>query len=369
MKISSSGVIQWQKSMYGESFNAAESYSVAVDSSKNVYVCGYAYAGGATAANKIQLVKYNSSGTIQWQKKVTDGYGGYNCIGRSIVTDSNSNFYTAGEVYAGVKAYFGKFDSSGVAQWQREFGTSSGSIARQISLDSNGNVFVCGFSGSSGLDSFHIVKYNNSGTSQWQKRLTANPYAAYGVGCGCDSLGNINIVGYPSNTGVCVAQYDTNGYINWQRLIGAGTVFTPGNMAVDAGGNIYICAYGSTLSNILIAKYDSSGVIQWQRTLSVPAGSPYGVVSISVDNSGSYYINSVLAAGLATIAKLPIDGSKTGTYTISGVSVTYAASSYTDAAANLVSSEFFIGGTASHNIDDTTNPTSTPTQTISVTTI
>ena len=41
--------------------------SVAVDSSDNIYVCGSTSSVGA-GSNDLLLVKYNSSGTVQWRR-------------------------------------------------------------------------------------------------------------------------------------------------------------------------------------------------------------------------------------------------------------------------------------------------------------
>ena len=89
-------------------------------------------------------------------------------------------------------------------------------------------------------------------------------------------------------------------------------------IAVDSSGGVYFGGSGGSSADIFLAKYNSSGVIQWQRYLTYDWDSLY---DLTIDDSGSLYFTG----GVVT-AKLPTDGSLTGTYG----SYTYAASSLTD---------------------------------------
>ena len=160
-----------------------------------------------------------------------------------------------------------------------------------IAVDSSGNVYVCGYSGASGTDDIQIAKYNTSGTIQWQRRL----------GGSGDQYGQ--------------------------------------SIAVDSSGNVYVCGYagaGSTF-DFQIAKYNTSGTIQWQRRLGSSSANAFGQ-SIAVDSSGNVYVcghSGASGTNDIQIAKLPGDGSLTGTYSVGGYSFTYAASSHPDAASSL----------------------------------
>ena len=67
-----------------------EGYSVAVDSSGNVYVCGYSNASGS---DDCIIAKYNTSGTIQWQRSLG---GSGSDEGYSVAVDSSGNVYVCG---------------------------------------------------------------------------------------------------------------------------------------------------------------------------------------------------------------------------------------------------------------------------------
>ena len=64
-KFSSSGTVQWQKTLGGSEYDYG--YSVAVAPDGSVYVCGYTMSAGAGYSDLL-LAKFNSSGTVQWQK-------------------------------------------------------------------------------------------------------------------------------------------------------------------------------------------------------------------------------------------------------------------------------------------------------------
>ena len=88
----------------------------------------------------------------------------------------------------------------------------------------------------------------------------------------------------------------------------------------------------------MIAKYNTSGTIQWQRSLGSTAES--SGLHIAINSLGDIYVSGfteVSGPRSFLFAKLPSDGSRTGTYTVGGYSFTYAASTLTDAAGTLSS--------------------------------
>ncbi|MEZ4902448.1 MAG: SBBP repeat-containing protein [Spirosomataceae bacterium] len=106
---SSSGLIQWVRSVGGASFDSG--YSIAVDGSSNVYVTG-SYQGTATFGSTILtsvgsedvfVAQYNSSGSIQWVKS---GGGTISDIGKDIAVDELGNVYVTGSYYGA--AFFGE---------------------------------------------------------------------------------------------------------------------------------------------------------------------------------------------------------------------------------------------------------------------
>ena len=156
---------------------------VTTDSSDNIYVTGYTLGeldGNTNSGGKdIFLVKYDSSGTKQWTKQL--GTSSYE-IGFGVSTDSSGNIYVTGVTEGGLDEntnsgswdiFLIKFYSSGTIQWTKQLGSSSYEIGEGVTTDSSDNIYVTGyFSGdldgntSSGSSDIIIVKYDSSGTKQ-----------------------------------------------------------------------------------------------------------------------------------------------------------------------------------------------------------
>jgi uncharacterized repeat protein (TIGR02543 family) len=108
VKYNSSGAALWAKSVTAGT-DWSGFYSVAVDSSGNVYAAGYqrgtgsyTYGPGVSVAGtysayNVVLVKYNSSGTALWAKSVTAGNNRSQF--NSVAVDSSGNVYAAGCQY------------------------------------------------------------------------------------------------------------------------------------------------------------------------------------------------------------------------------------------------------------------------------
>ena len=380
-KYNSSGTLQWQRSL-GTVSNPEEGWAIAIDPSENVYITGYADVAGQ--ANNVIIAKYNTSGTIQWQKQLA-GVGTKNEYGTSIAVDSASNVYVT--AYSNAGAGGGNFDfltfkldSSGNMSWQRSlsgtgFSGTSSDFGIGIALDSASNVYVTGFSDNNSTYDLVLAKYNTTGTLQWQRTLGNNTGGSdAGNGVVVDSANNIYVTGLINGIGILVAKYNSSGAIEWQRsLTGSATIFAVG-AAVDSSNNVYVTAYGDISGSgganydIFTAKYDSAGTLQWQRKLSTTASDQsYG---IALDSSGSMYnigVTYVSGVAVALLTKFPSDGTLTGTYSLGGFTYTYAASTLTPATSTLADNIGSLSGaTSSLTLSDIalTNAAGTGTPTV-----
>lgn len=364
-KYNAVGVIQWQRTLGGATGDFGQ--SVAVDLSGNVYVCGYVDAG----IQGLQIAKYNTDGTIQWQRNLKSVS---RTFGDGIAVDSSGNAYVCGQNntagFTNSDLQIAKYNTNGVIQWQRGL-TGSGSnyeAAFGTAVDSSGNMYICGVSNTGTGDGLLLAKYNTSGAIQWQKRLIGGS-SVTGSGIAVDSSANVYVCGTSNTVGtsdIQIAKYNTSGVIQWQRRL-ANAIAK--KVSVDAAGNMYIC--GSAANNIQIAKYNTSGTIQWQRQLGGSAlEEGYG---ITVNPSGEIWVcgyTDQTSSASFLFAKLPSDGTKTGSYTVGGYSFTYSATTLTDAATTLTDSTSTLTDAATSLTDAATSLTSaTSTLTSSVTTI
>jgi len=339
------GAVIWQRVLGGS--DREQAYSLAVDSGGNLYPFGQTISAGAGGEDFL-LAKYNSSGTIQWQRSLG---GSSDEIPGAISVDSSDNLYVVGGSAStgagGYDSVVAKYNSAGNLQFQRSLGSSSTELATGVRVDSSGNIYISGFTESTGQGSADalLYKYNSAGTIQWQRILggTGDDKPASLV---VDSAGNSYFTGVTRSEGaggkdLSVVKYNSGGTIQWQRVLG-GTGSDEGRfVALDSSDNIYVTGSTSSTgaggSDFLLAKYNSSGTIQWQRVL----GGTGTDVAYGLDVKG----NSLLVTGRqdstgegsidVLIASLPLDGSLTGTYVLDSVNMVYAASSLTAATSTL----------------------------------
>jgi uncharacterized delta-60 repeat protein len=328
VKYNSSGTKQWTEQLGSASSDFAN--GVATDSSGNVYVAGATYGGldGNSKKNSdLFVVKYNSSGTKQWTKQNgTDMYD----EARGVATDSSGNVYVVGGTKGNLNgisnsgrtdAFVIKFNSSGTKQWTKKLGTWQNDLANGVATDSSGNFYVTGFTyqhldgnTSAGKADLFVVKYNSSGTKQWTKQLgTSKHDRARGVAT--DSSGNVYVTGDTyggldgnTNAGyndLFVVKYNSSGTKQWTKQMGTSSTDLANGIATDSSGNIYVTGgtYGGLDGNtnagnsdLFVVKYNSSGTKQWTKQLgSSSRDYDYGVAT---DSSRNVYVSGDTYGGL-----------------------------------------------------------------------
>lgn len=234
IKLTTTGAITWQRKYYGSP--SFDPYAIAVDSSGNVFCAGRQYFSGISGATAGLLIKYNSSGIIQWQKALaissTAGVETFN----SVACDASGNVYVAGfTLFAGrYKELVAKYDTNGTLQWQNSIGSNTAdyfSVSKSIAVSSDNSIYIVLSNNVSGYGRTNIVKMNSSGSLIWSGQL----YSSYGYYAGT------------------ITSYGTNIYVSSQ-------------LATDAFGTDYISTFslpadGSKRDSVLNGiNYDSTGL-------------------------------------------------------------------------------------------------------------
>jgi hypothetical protein len=187
-----SGVNQVWAKQFGTN-RQDEIKGVEVDAAGNVYVAGTA---GATAFNPADTsgeramfaAKYDPDGNLLWSSQVnhvaSQGHSAYDIAvdqgGNVYVAGLNSKGPTANEADASVH----KFSPTGTKLWTTNVGTPTADAARNLAVDTWGNVYVAGetFGGFAGpnadtgnpagifLDGF-LMQLNTSGQVRWKHQF------------------------------------------------------------------------------------------------------------------------------------------------------------------------------------------------------
>jgi hypothetical protein len=328
---------------------------------------GNFYIGNTSGAQSALLVKINSAGAIQSQKE----YGGLYATMGLIWDSTNSVGYLPIYPSSGGKGALLKVDSSLGISWQKEFSTTGGAGDDQyiysVALDSSQVPYVFGYA--RGATENLIAKMTTAGAITWQITNTGSTV----IGGAVDSSNNVYSLSFG---GPCLFKYDSTPTQQWsRRLTHTGTLRSADNsLVIGADGYLYYVGYYATGSSPaeggFIAKYNSSGVIQWQRTI-LSAADNIRLQGIVIDGSNMYVTGSIATnGGDVFLATLPTDGSLTGTYSLGGTNITYAAGSFTEADfGGSSSSQNTTIGDSSYSATTSTYTSNTSTATVSKVTL
>ncbi len=247
-----SGAIQWQRKLT----NVEIAYSAAADTSGNTYVAAYSIGGTRRAV----LLKYNNTGVLQWQRELLNGTGGFVNfgIGHNISVDSNGDVVSiCRHSDAGTsKAALVKWNSSGVLQWQRQIS----SVSQTPTVTTFGTDIYVGGMTTLGPDSGNLfaMKCNTSGVLQWVRAIggaVVTP-GTRGTRVAADAT-SVYVAGQGTATdSSLIAKWDTSGSLQWQRQISNSE---PWGMAVDGLGRLIVTGMVEGDSDVMLARLASDG--------------------------------------------------------------------------------------------------------------
>ncbi len=278
IKYDNNGVQQWVSFYDGPFHNSDEGVSLAVDGSGNTYVTGYETDTNYTY--NFVTIKYNPAGAQQWAQ-IYDGPGHFNDEPYDLKLDANSNVYVTGtqdtfyNSQPNEDMILMKYNSSGALQWKRIYDTPTHGYeyARRIAIDRNNDIIMAGYAfiTGNGFD-YHVLKYNSAGNFQWLRtyNYAANTFESP-WGIVTDSLNNIIVTGQGitnatnnvTNDYVTV-KWDPSGTFLWASRynnISHGED-RASSVALDDSLNIYVTGYSAgtgTGNDIATVKYDPSG--------------------------------------------------------------------------------------------------------------
>jgi uncharacterized delta-60 repeat protein len=317
IKYNSAGDQQWSVSYNGTGNGDDVAHGVGVDALGNVYVGGYSWGGPSNY--DYAVVKYNSSGAQQWAQRYNGPGNGYD-YAYSFKVDAAGNSYITGESVGANYDYCTiKYNSAGAEEWVSRFNGSQNGYdrANALAIDAVGNVYVTGRSQWTGNDNDYVtIKYNSLGVYVWGfiYNGAANDWdEAHAIAA--DDAGNVYVTGYSISSGsysdYATVKYNAAGVQQWaERYSVTGTNSDRAYaIAVDGMGNVFVTGrlFGGagTNWNYGTIKYSSTGNREWVNSYDGPGQYVDIAYAIAVDGAGNVYVtgssDELVTADYATV--------------------------------------------------------------------
>lgn len=300
IKYNPNGEALWATAVTGTSVDTG--FSIAIDSNDNIYITGYYFTNnsinllsangnigplfqnnsniilpGPSNSRDVFLIKYNTSGIVQWATYLSSITPTSVDEGNSIIIDNDDNVYLAGKYNSGAQIN-----------------------VKNVVLDINGNT-VSPFQtnspitlpSTSGIDWSFLIKYSPLGQAQWATYLGGTAQGS-AKSLAIDSFNNV---------------YITGSYRNLLLTPPTPTLFVK-NVVLDINGNTVVPYQQDspiTLPNTTIQtpfmyliKYSPTGQAQWATYLSSTGANSVGTYgnSLVIDSNfnlyvaGKYYTNA-----------------------------------------------------------------------------
>jgi|GEM_PF-1892845 len=301
LRFDPSGTLEWTR-LYndpdGKPVNQAQ--DMIVSQSGDVYVSGHVRRNGTSSAhNDIALVKYTTTGELEWYSCWDDGHGKNNAP-HDIDFGPNGDILICGETeYPGWYEDFLtlKYDQDGSLLWTERFGdTTFTEIATSLDIDANGNIIVTGRKSAYSYDPAYLtVSYDSQGNIRW-----FDEWDSGGESCGeplkiiADSEGNSYICGKVEYD-YAIFKYTSQGDLDWiKRHDGFAHWYDyPEDMILDTNGNIYVTGTSRTSGNryvCMTVSYSPGGGLRWESIFEGNDASGGKGYTLAIDETGSIYV-------------------------------------------------------------------------------
>jgi len=193
VKYDSDGKEIWSTTYGGYDNDVA--LGIAVDNIGNVYVTGYSVIDGSC---DYYTIKYDSNGKEIWNVSYDGGFG---ATAEGIAVDTDGNVYVTG--YSGTNShshdyYTIKYDSDGKELWNVSYDGGYSDVASDIAVDDGGNVYVTGSSVYHSEGGYYTIKYGTDGGELWNAIFSKGPSddVDNAEGIAVDTNGNVYVTGF-----------------------------------------------------------------------------------------------------------------------------------------------------------------------------
>lgn len=248
----------WVKRYNGPEDTDDIAKTLAIDDGGNVYVTGYS--SKIFPLFEILTIKYNSDGKTLWARRYKQSDSSYN-IPYALAVDTDRKVYIAGISCDTIGCSYVtiKYFSNGDTFWTRLYtgigNVNVGNQAPALTVDNKGNEYVTGVVGIFPENDFITIKYSSYGDELWSKKYNG-PWNNEDVGkaIAVDSNGFIYVTGYSNlylDYDYATIKYTLDGDTVWVRRydgLANGHDF-PSALKVDNNGNVYVTGASSSPSS------------------------------------------------------------------------------------------------------------------------
>jgi hypothetical protein len=274
LKFDTDGLLKWSKKETYQStvgtkkFTSINDIEVATDGS--IYIVGR-YGRNTTSLLESTnmstlIIKYNSSGTIVWQKAFTGltqslgfyGTSGTGNAGKNIAIDQSGYIYitSARPFNVGGTTFYTivltKLDSSGTVIWQKQISggfIQSSANSRLIEFDSSGNLYILG-NYSTGFNGSMLTKINSSSALVWTQGFTftiSATLSSFAAGLQIAKDGSIYVT--PTSAGIVTKLSSSGTILNSVAIQDTATNHTISTAGMSIGIENKLVSIGRNLSD------------------------------------------------------------------------------------------------------------------------
>ncbi|MBS4015689.1 MAG: SBBP repeat-containing protein [Candidatus Latescibacteria bacterium] len=338
VRLNKSGDVKWQQKYAGITNLSDYAAGIALDRSGDVYVTGTSHRSQFTS--DIVTIKYTSNGKIAWTVNYQKPeYGYFLCQARAIFVDQKKNVYVTGTISTANTTHDYltiKYNPAGFQEWVATYNGTGNGDDQTIGLvaDNAGNTYVCGFSmGKNSNYDITTIKYDSKGNQEWVSRYDSRPNVLDAddipAGLSIDTNANIYIAGYSKKDLTrewTILKIDRSGKINWVKNYrgNGGRDNIAKAIANDSAGNVYVTGYAyNLLSNYdyTTIKYNPSGQMLWLKTFNTVNNYQDLANSICLDFVGGVYITGTSYPGTNIFSSDTAYSITTVKYSVAGDSV------------------------------------------------
>jgi len=294
----------------------------------------YAWRNSSVTPGRIGATSFTSTtGTTIASGYAAKSGGTSTVVAYSVAADSSGNMFVGGYInISGTNNHVVMaFNSSGTYLGQTVPYSTGTSYLLGTGTDSSGNVYTCQGTTTSG--NFYVVKMSHSAgtfTAVWTSlapSLQNTSAAAYWSWLTVRGSYVYVVGSFSAVQGVLYKLNTSDGSLVWGKQFSNSGFVQMTSVSVDQNENVYVFGHANRIDGVgnrraFLAKFNSAGTLQFTRQMyNATASDMYQAKSTVDDNNNINFALTNFSDHY--MGKFPTDGSKTGTYSIGGTSFTY----------------------------------------------